>query len=169
MALELTSPELAQAGPRTKLAPLVVRLGMRYRDCPGRPCNNRQRTAPPDLRRQCGWPGRIALLESTIDDYQKAGCGDCDSARGQRPSASKPISQCAARATGVRGNKCQRYRHAGDNNCNYAVGERRHTTVAADPAATDALCEHNNKRSRDTTCEPERIWVVAWRRRHHGG
>ena len=102
--------------------------------------------------------GRIALLESTIDDMTgtiKKQAAATAAALAASASASKPISQCAARAPGVRGNKCRRHCHAGGNNCNYAAGERRHTPVAVDPAPTDALGEHDHKRPRGTTCEPE--------------
>ena len=41
--------------------------------------------------------------------------------------------------------KMRCHRHAGDNNCNYAAGKRRHAPAAADPAATDARREHGHK------------------------
>ena len=41
MALELTPPEPGSLNPCRRLRELVMRLGMRYRHCPGRPRNYR--------------------------------------------------------------------------------------------------------------------------------
>ena len=116
--------------------------------------------------------GRIALLENTIDDMtgtikKQAAATAAALAAGAAPAPSRSASapsmlpdsseiNAGVTATRVTTIAITRSPNAADNR-----------PAAADPAATDALRDHDRQRSGRATCEPERIWIGAWRRRHH--
>src|SRR5262245_61579133 len=116
--------------------------------------------------------GRIALLENTIDDMtgtikKQAAATAAALAAGAAPAPSRSASapsmlpdssaiNAGVTATRVTTIAITRSANAADNR-----------PAAADPAATDALRDHDRQRSGRATCEPERIWIGAWRRRHH--